>query len=46
VNYNPEITIQGNASKEDVQSAMSLSLDELRNMILEIQRENNRVSFG
>jgi TP901 family phage tail tape measure protein len=46
VSYSPAITIQGSASKEDVKSAMSLSLDELRDMILEIQRENNRVSFG
>lgn len=46
VSYTPEIKIYGNASKEDVQGALSLSLEELREMIVEIQREDNRVAFG
>jgi hypothetical protein len=46
VSFSPTINIQGNASKDDVQSALSLSLDELRNMLSEIERENGRVSFG
>jgi ribosome-associated translation inhibitor RaiA len=45
ITFNPSVTIQGSATKEDVQGALSLTLDELRNMINEIQRENQRVSF-
>lgn len=44
--YSPNITIQGNASRDEVQSALSLNLDELREMLKEIQREDRRVSFG
>lgn len=46
VSFNPVITIQGSASREDVSQAMSLSLEELRTMLAEIQREDNRVSFA
>lgn len=45
VSYNPVITIQGSASKEEVQTALSLSLDELKEMIKEIQEEDRRVAF-
>ncbi len=43
--YNPNIVIQGSASKEEVQSALALSIDALREMLEEIQREDARVSF-
>ncbi len=43
--YNPNIVIQGATSKEEVQSALALSIDELREMLEEIQREDARVSF-
>ncbi|GFI24785.1 hypothetical protein IMSAGC011_03589 [Lachnospiraceae bacterium] len=43
--YNPNIVIQGAAFKEEVQSALALSIDELREMLMEIQREDARVSF-
>ena len=46
VSYSPEIKIYGNASREDVQEVLSLSLEELREMIIELQREDNRVAFG
>lgn len=45
VSYNPVITIQGSASKEEVQTALSFSLDELKEMIKEIQEEDRRVAF-
>lgn len=43
--FNPSITIQGNASIDEVQSALTLSMDELREMLKEIQREDARVAF-
>lgn len=46
VSYNPVITVRGNASKEDITEALSLSLDDLRAMLAEIQREDMRVSFA
>ncbi|MCM1058312.1 MAG: phage tail tape measure protein [Firmicutes bacterium] len=45
LSYSPVITIQGNASKEDVQSALAINLDDLREMIKELQREEQRTSF-
>jgi hypothetical protein len=46
VSFSPNVTVQGSATKEDVQGALSLTLDQLREMISDIQRENQRVSFG
>lgn len=46
VSFNPVITVQGNASREDISSALSLTLEDLREMLTEIQREDNRVAFG
>lgn len=46
VSFNPTITIQGNAGKDDVRRALEISLDDLRAMLTELQREDNRVSFG
>lgn len=44
--YNPNIIIQGNASEGDIQRALSVSLDELREMLAEINREEMRAAFG
>lgn len=48
--FNPPITIQGNASKEDVQEALSWCVEEMREMIVdvmdEVQRERDRRSFS
>lgn len=46
VTYSPNITIQGNASKEEVTSAVSMGINELRSMLAEIVAENQRVSFS
>ncbi len=46
VSYNPVITIQGNASREDVDRALSISLQELKEMLVEIQREDSRIAFS
>lgn len=44
--YNPSIVIQGNAPEEAVQRAVSMGIDELREMLEEIVAEKQRVSFG
>ncbi|MDE6053162.1 MAG: hypothetical protein K2G55_05250, partial [Lachnospiraceae bacterium] len=44
--FNPTITIQGAASKDEVQSALTRSIDDLREMLTEIQREDKRAAFG
>lgn len=44
--FSPIITIQGSASREEVRSALTLSIDELREMLTEIQREDKRAAFG
>ncbi len=41
----PNITIQGNASQEDVQNALSIGMDEFRTMFNEIMAQNKRVAF-
>jgi len=46
VNFSPNIVIQGNASKEEVSSALTMSIDQLREMLDEIKREDSRVSFA
>ncbi|MCM1045639.1 MAG: phage tail tape measure protein [Candidatus Gastranaerophilales bacterium] len=46
VSFSPTITIQGNASKDDVHGALTMTLEELREMLMEIKREDQRVSFG
>ena len=48
--YSPNIVIKGNASEQDVKKALSISKDEIRQMIEEIEEEkgiqNGRVKFG
>lgn len=50
VSLNPVITIQGNASKEDIHNALTMTVNDLREilpeMLAEIERENRRTSFG
>ena len=50
VSLNPVITIQGNASKEDIHGALAMTVNDLREMLpgmlAEIERENRRTSFG
>ena len=46
ITLSPNITIQGNATKDEVHSALTISINELREMLIEINRENERVSFG
>lgn len=47
---NPVITIQGNASKEDIHGALAMTMNDLREMLpemlAEIERENRRTAFG
>lgn len=43
--YSPNITIKGNASQENIQKALSISKDEIRQMLEEIQSEDERVSL-
>lgn len=45
ISYNPVVNIQGHAAQEGVQRALAFNLDELREMIEEIQREDRRVAF-
>lgn len=44
--YQPQIIIQGNASKEDVQSALDMSQEKFNAMVAEYERQNRRVSFA
>ena len=44
--YQPQIIIQGNASKEDVQSALDMSQEKFNAMMAEYERQNRRVSFA
>ena len=44
--FSPQITIQGNASKEDVQSALEMSQEKFNAMMAEYQRQNRRTSFA
>ena len=45
VQFNPTITIQGNATKEEIHRGLELTMDDLREMLIQIQREDSRVSF-
>lgn len=44
--FSPKITIEGNASREDVDSALSLSMEQFRDMMEQYIAERNRVSFS
>jgi TP901 family phage tail tape measure protein len=46
IEYKPNVNISGNASAEEVRQGISMGLDDLRAMLTDIQRENNRVSFA
>ena len=43
--FAPKITIEGNASRENIDSALSLSMEQFRDMIEEYFAERSRVSF-
>lgn len=44
--YSPQITIQGNASKEDVQEALEMSQAKFNQMMAEYNRQKGRTSFA
>ena len=44
--YSPQVIIQGNASKEDVQSALDMSQGKFNQMMAEYNRQNQRTSFA
>lgn len=44
--FAPQITIQGNASREDVESVLTDKMEEFREMMEWFMAEKNRVSFG
>ncbi len=43
--YSPQVIIQGNASKEDVQSALDMDQEKFNRMMAEYMRQNQRTSF-
>ena len=43
--FAPKITIEGNASRENIDSALSLSMEQFRDMIEEYLAERSRGSF-
>ncbi len=45
IEFNPVITIQGNADKNEVQEAVSIGITELREMLNDIVRERERTAF-
>ena len=45
IEYNPVFTIQGNADKREVQEAVDISIDRLKEMIEDIIKEQQRVAF-
>lgn len=44
--FSPSIVIQGNASKEDVESALEMSQQKFNKMMAEYQKQNRRTSFA
>lgn len=44
--YSPQVIIQGNASKEDIQSALDISQEKFNQMLAEYFRQNRRTSFA
>lgn len=44
--YAPKITIEGNASREDIDSALSLSFEQFKDYMEQYMSERNRVSFA
>ncbi len=43
--FRPVINISGNADESTVQRVMALSMDELRRMLLNLQRDERRLSY-
>ena len=46
VTYSPNVTIQGNASRADVEGALKMSMSEFKRMLQKAQADKARVSFG
>lgn len=46
INFAPQITIQGNADKSTMESAMKDAMSDLKRMLKDIQREERRLSYG
>lgn len=46
INFAPQITIQGNADKSTMESAMKDAVSDLRRMLKDIQRDERRLSYG
>lgn len=44
--FSPTITIQGSASRDEVHSALSMTLDDLKEMLDELDRQKARTAFG
>ena len=44
--YAPKITIEGNANREDIDSALSLSFEQFKDYMDQYMSERNRVSFA
>ncbi len=44
--YSPNVVIQGNASKEDVQEALDMSQEKFNQYMAEYMRQNKRTSFA
>ena len=46
INFAPQITIQGNADKSTMESAMKDAVSDLRRMLKDMQRDERRLSYG
>ena len=46
INFAPQITIQGNADKSTMESAMKDAMSDLKRMLKDIQRDERRLSYG
>lgn len=46
INFAPQITIQGNADKSTMESAMKDAVSDLRRMLKDLQRDERRLSYG
>lgn len=46
INFAPQITIQGNADKSTMESAMKDAVSDLSRMLKDIQRDERRLSYG
>lgn len=46
INFAPQITIQGNADKSTMESAMKDAVSDLKRMLQDLQRDERRLSYG